>query len=89
MLLSAGISSPTNPFDVPIVASNTMPDGEKGTGDDGLEYLMTTGTIVNKKVIEPNNGVKVGLIGLMGENADQDAPMASPIINPTTILNDL
>jgi 5'-nucleotidase len=79
MLLSAGISSPTNPFDVPIVASNTIPDGEKGTGDDGLEYLMTTGTIVNKKVIELKNGVKVGLIGLMGENADQDAPMASPI----------
>lgn len=76
MLLRAGL---TNGFNVPIVASNTIPDCVEGTGDDGLEYLMATGTIVNKKVIELDNGVKVGLIGLMGENADQDAPMAGPI----------
>ncbi len=50
-----------------------------GTGDDGIEYLMETGTIVNKKVIELENGIKVGLLGLMGENADEDAPVAKPI----------
>jgi 5'-nucleotidase len=76
MLLNAGL---TSGFNVPVVASNTIPDGESGTGDDGIEYLMTTGAIVNKKVIELDNGVKVGLIGLMGENADEDAPVADPI----------
>jgi len=50
-----------------------------GTGDDGIEHLMSTGTIVNKKVIELDNWVRVGLIGLMGENADEDAPVAKPI----------
>ena len=64
---------------VAIVASNTMPDGVSGTGDDGIEHLMANGTIVNKKVIELENGVKVGFLGLMGENADEDAPVATPI----------
>ena len=76
LLLNAGLK---NGFDVPIVASNTISDGESGTGDDGIEYLMATGTIVNKKIIELENGVKVGLLGLMGENADEDAPVAKPI----------
>ncbi len=76
MLLSAGLA---NGFNVPVVASNTIPDGESGTGDDGIEYLMSTGAIVNKKIIEQDNGLKIGLIGLMGENADEDAPVASPI----------
>ncbi len=76
MLLSAGLE---DDFDIPIVASNTIPDDVIGTGDDGIEYLMTTGTIVTKKVIELENGVKVGLLGLMGENADEDAPVAKPI----------
>jgi len=76
MLLSAGLA---NGFNVPVVASNTIPDGVAGTGDDGIEYLMATGTIVNKKIIEQDNGIKVGLLGLMGENADEDAPVASPI----------
>lgn len=75
-LLNAGLASG---FNVPIVASNTIPD-ETDTGDNGIEYLMLTGAIVNKKVINLDNGVKVGLIGLMGENADEDAPMATPII---------
>ena len=75
MLLNAGLA---NGFNVPIVASNTIPD-EQDTGDDGIEFLMTTGAIVNKKVIELENGVKVGLLGLMGENADEDAPVAKPI----------
>jgi len=77
MLLDAGL---TNGFNVPVVASNTIPDGVAGTGDDGIESLMATGTIVNKKVIELDNGIKVGLLGLMGENADEDAPVAKPII---------
>jgi 5'-nucleotidase len=76
-LLSAGLAKG---FNVPVVASNTVPDGVEGTGDDGIEYLMATGDIVNKKVLELDNGIKVGLLGLMGENADEDAPVATPII---------
>ena len=75
-LLNAGAA---NGFNVPIVASNTIPDGVPGTGDDAIEYLIATGTIVNKKVIKLDNRLKVGLIGLMGENADEDAPVAKPI----------
>ena len=77
LLLSAGL---TNGFNVPIVASNTIPDGAAGTGDDGIESLMANGTIVSKKVIELDNGIVVGLLGLMGENADEDAPVAKPIV---------
>lgn len=76
LLLNAGLA---DGFNVPVVVSNTIPDDVTGTGDDGIEALMADGTIVNKKVFELDNGLKVGLLGLMGENADEVAPLAKPI----------
>jgi UDP-sugar diphosphatase len=54
-------------------------DGKTGTSDDGLEYFKGIGRISGKGVIELDNGLKVGLLGLMGEDADEKAPIAPPV----------
>ena len=61
-------------FDVPIVATNT-----EIPGDAELNYFRFTGNIVDKKSIELSNGLKVGILGLMGEDADDKAPVAPPV----------
>ena len=66
-------------FDVPIVATNMVTDSKHDTADDGLEYLIATGNIVQEEVIELPNGLRVGLIGLMGEKSDEEAPVAPPV----------
>lgn len=76
MLLSNALSSG---FNIPIIATNTIPDGVSGTGDDGIEILMGMGVISDKKVIELPNGLTVGLLGQMGPDSDEKAPVASPI----------
>jgi len=77
MLLSGALGSPEG-FTVPVLGSNTVTD-LVDTGDDSIELLMALGVIVNKKVIDLPDGLKVGLLGLMGPDADQKAPVASPI----------
>ena len=76
MLLS---NAANNGFDVPVLATNTITDGIAGTGDDGIEYLTGQGVIVNKKIIDLPCGGKIGVLGLMGEDADDKAPVAPPI----------
>ena len=76
MLLS---NAANNGFDVPVLATNTITDGIAGTGDDGIEYLTSQGVIVNKKIIDLPCGGKIGVLGLMGEDADDKAPVAPPI----------
>ena len=65
-------------FTVPIVASN-MVTSEDSTSDDQLEALIQTGAIVDKKVLDLSNGLKVGLLGYMGTDADEKAPVAPPV----------
>ena len=65
-------------FNVPIIATNMVTDSED-SGDDGLEYFRAMGAISGKSVIELGNGLKVGLLGLMGEDADEKAPVAPPV----------
>jgi len=77
MLVSGALGSPEG-FTVPVLASNTVTD-PVAAGDDSMELLMALGVIVNKKVIDLPDGLKVGLLGLMGPEADQKAPVASPI----------
>jgi len=79
MLLSNALTSPEG-FTVPILATNTIPDGVPGTGDDDIEVLMGMGVIADKKVIELPNGLTVGLLGQMGPDSDEKSPVASPII---------
>ncbi len=64
----------SNGFQVPVVATNTeIPAGNY------LEGLKAAGVLVDTKVIEYPFGFKVGIIGLMGEDADDKAPAASPV----------
>jgi 5'-nucleotidase / UDP-sugar diphosphatase len=75
LLLGNGV---TNGFTVPVIATNAV-TSVKDSGDDGIEELESMGVIINKKVYTLNNGLKIGLLGLMGPNADEKAPVASPV----------
>jgi len=67
-------SAAANGFTVPVVATNTViPEG------NDLQGLVNAGVIVGTKVIEHPCGVKIGIIGLMGPDADSKAPAASPV----------
>ena len=70
--------SQTESFEVPIVASNMVFDGTDGD-DDALEALQTSGDIVTKLVKDLDNGIKVGIIGLLGKTADEYVPSAAPV----------
>lgn len=73
VLLSGGIR---NGFTIPVLATNTVfNDDPTITGDDDLKAL---GILVGKKVLNLH-GIRVGLIGLLGPNADQNSPMAKPV----------
>ncbi|MBN2297352.1 MAG: bifunctional metallophosphatase/5'-nucleotidase [Deltaproteobacteria bacterium] len=61
-------------FDVPVVATNTVIPA-----DNELQLLVNAGAIVNKKIIDMPCGVKVGVLGLMGPDSDEKAPVASPV----------
>jgi 5'-nucleotidase len=70
LLLSNGLS---NGFNVPVVATNTViPEGSP------LQALKAAGVIQDTRVVEYPHGVKVGIIGLMGIDADTKAPVAFP-----------
>ncbi|MEN8223178.1 MAG: metallophosphoesterase [Acidobacteriota bacterium] len=75
MLLANGIG---NGFNVPIVASN-MVTSNASASDDGIEMMVAAGSIVPKKVLTLSNGLKIGILGIMGAQADSLAPMAAPI----------
>jgi 5'-nucleotidase/UDP-sugar diphosphatase len=69
MLLGNGLA---HGFSVPIVASNMASNGS------ALGFLPPD-TIVGKKIITLQDGIKIGLLGLMGPDADIDAPVAPPV----------
>ncbi len=67
-------------FALPIVATNTVFDGISGSADDGLEALNQTGVIITDYYIKTYpNGLKLGIIGLMGKVADNYSPNAPPV----------
>ncbi len=78
VMINAAIND-SEGFDIPIVATNTVFDGAGGTDDDGLEELKTSGNIVETYIKELDNGLKVGIIGLMGSDSDSYAPNAVPV----------
>ncbi len=65
-------------FTVPIIASNMITDSSSDSDDD-LEAIIQTGAIVDKKILELSNGLKIGLLGYMGIDADEKAPVAAPV----------
>jgi 5'-nucleotidase len=71
MLLS---NAAANGFNVPVVATNmVVPDGNV------LQAVKDAGIIVDKKIIEYPHGVRVGILGIMGPDADSKAPVAAPV----------
>lgn len=66
-------------FDIPIVASNMVTDpGEPG--DDDIEALAAAGIIVDRLVLSLPNGLRVGVLGLLGGGATESAgPWATPL----------
>jgi len=79
MILNNARGDDGSGFSVPIVASNMQTDGVAGTDDDGLEAFTAAGAIVPTLVKTLDNGLKVGIMGLLGKNAENDAPLAGPI----------
>ena len=69
----------TGGFSIPIIATNAVFDGISGTADDDLEALNGSVIITDYYVKTYANGLKVGVIGLMGSTADQYAPNAPPV----------
>jgi 2',3'-cyclic-nucleotide 2'-phosphodiesterase (5'-nucleotidase family) len=69
LLLGNGLA---NGVSVPIVASNMNSNGS------ALD-LLPAGVIVGKKIITLPNGVKIGILGLVGPDSDEKAPAASPV----------
>ncbi len=65
-------------FTVPVLASNLV-TSETSASDDMLEALIQQGIIIDKKILELPNGLRVGLLGYMGIDSDQKAPVAPPV----------
>lgn len=75
LLLGNGI---TNGVSVPILASNMITDNADSR-DNGIEALKQYGAIIDKKITTLPNGVKIGLLGLVGPDSDEKAPAADPV----------
>ena len=64
-------------FRVPIVASNLVTD-PMDSADDALEALITQGIIAQSHRTILPNGISVGILGIMGHDADSKTPAAEP-----------
>ena len=64
---------------IPQIVSSNLVFSQTSKADDGLEKLFKEGHIKEYTVIE-KNGLKIGLIGIVGIDADEVAPNAKPVI---------
>lgn len=62
---------------VPIVASNIVPNPDDA-GDDALEAHLASGRIETTRVQELDNGLRIGLFGLLGDSAQAITPAVVP-----------
>ena len=62
---------------VPIVASNTVPNAED-PDDDELEAHFDSGRIQHTMVQTLDNGLRIGLFGLVGDGAARISPAVAP-----------
>jgi 5'-nucleotidase len=62
---------------VPILATNTVPNTEDA-GDDALEAHFDSGRVAGTMVQVLDNGVRVGLFGLVGDSAARITPAVAP-----------
>ncbi|MFH2008603.1 MAG: metallophosphoesterase [bacterium] len=77
MLINNAAGSPGG-FDVPIVASNMVTDPIE-PGDDDIEALAAAGVIVERRVLNLPNGLRVGVLGRLGPGAASSAIQAAPL----------
>lgn len=68
-----------NGVTVPILGTNVLPDASD-PADDSLEALYDSGRIEHTRVLTLDNGLTVGLMGLVGDEAGGLAPAAAPTI---------
>jgi 5'-nucleotidase/UDP-sugar diphosphatase len=61
----------------PILSSNVIPNATDAADDD-LEALFTSGRIESTHVITLDNGLKIGLFGIIGDDAQRFAPAVVP-----------
>ena len=71
--ITAAKNNTMYPFTTPIIASNMNPNGSTP-----ITTLLDNGTIVTSLIVE-KAGIKIGLLGQMGPNADFDSPNAKPL----------
>ena len=79
MILNNALGEDGSGFTVPIIATNMKTDGVDGTADDGIEAFVAAGVIRDLMIKTLDNGLKVGIIGLLGNTAENDAPLAPPV----------
>ncbi|MDA3897316.1 MAG: metallophosphoesterase [Desulfobacteraceae bacterium] len=79
MIIDNALGDDGTGFTVPLIATNMETDGATGTDDDGIEALVASGTIQNTMVKTLDNGLKIGIIGLLGPVADGYAPLTPPL----------
>ncbi len=66
-------------FDIPIIASNLQTNPTDG-GDDDIETLVAAGIIVESELFTMDGDVTVGVLGIMGSDAESYAPLADPVV---------
>jgi 5'-nucleotidase/UDP-sugar diphosphatase len=65
---------------LPILASNLrFSDDSADTGDDALQAVVAATGALPSKLVKSVGGIKIGLFGLLGANAVQVTPQASPL----------
>jgi len=62
---------------IPVVASNLVFSADD-PADDALEALFDSGVVEEHRVIEVGDGLKVGLLGLLGKDALSKVPQIAP-----------
>ncbi len=76
--LSKIINSSLKNKEIPQIVASNLIFSETAKADDGLEKLAKE-KIIKEYVIIERNGLKLGIIGIVGEDADGVAPNAKPI----------
>lgn len=72
------IESAASKGEIPLIVSSNVVFDEEDDRDDSLEEVFEKGLVLEYTVLE-RDGMKIGFFGLMGKDADDVAPFASPV----------
>lgn len=76
--LSKIINSSLKKGKIPQIVASNLIFSQSSKADDGLEKLVKNQTIKEYTIIK-KNGIKIGIIGIVGKDADEVAPNAKPV----------